>query len=186
MATWAAGSHPWLSVSSLSTLGTVLTMPLGVLAGVTSTLFGLGGGVVTVPCLSLLFQDFGFHAARTTSLATIMPTSAFAAHQHQRLGTIDFAAARRLVPPALLGSGLGILVVNLLPTGSARVLFAVFVALAAFRVLPLRRKIQSGLRNSALNDRPPACAKPANVSNGNGGVRRVWPLRYPPRRGDDG
>jgi hypothetical protein len=139
MAMWAADPRAWLALSSLSTLGTALTMPVGVLAGITSTLFGLGGGVVTVPCLSLLFLDFGFHAARATSLATIMPTSAFAAYQHQRAGTIDFAVARRLVPPALLGAVLGVLVVNVLSTGAARGLFAAFVALAAVRVLPLSR-----------------------------------------------
>lgn len=144
MAAWAADPRAWLALSSLSTLGTALTMPVGVLAGITSTLFGLGGGVVTVPCLSLMFRDFGFHAARATSLATIMPTAAFAAYQHQRVGTIDFAVARRLVPPALLGAVLGVLVVNVLSTGAARGLFAAFVALAAVRVLPLSRVARGG------------------------------------------
>jgi uncharacterized protein len=154
MATWAAADpRAWLALSSLSPLGTALTMPVGVLAGITSTLFGLGGGVVTVPCLSLMFRDVGFHAARATSLATIMPTSAFAAYQHQRVGTIDFAVARRLVPPALLGAVLGVLVVNVLSTGAARGLFAAFVALAAVRVLPLSRAARGGTPERSRQER---------------------------------
>ena len=140
LSTCAGDGSGGLALSSTSALGTAIAVPVGMLAGISSTLFGIGGGIITVPCLALFFQDFGFHAARATSLATILPTSAFAAYQHERMGTVDFAIVRCLVPPALLGAVLGVVAVNFLAAGSARVFFAAFVALAALRVLTLTPK----------------------------------------------
>src|SRR5690606_14174346 len=52
-------------------------LAVGLIAGVVSALFGLGGGVVAVPALAIGFAFFGeqFTAARATSLAMILPTS---------------------------------------------------------------------------------------------------------------
>jgi uncharacterized protein len=121
------GQHPGV--------GDALALPIGALAGVSSTLFGLGGGIVTVPCLSVLFRDVTFHAARATSLVTIMPTSAFGAFQHQQMGTVDFAVVRRLIPTALFGAVLGVVSVNYIAAGQCQTAFAAFLALTAVRLL---------------------------------------------------
>jgi uncharacterized protein len=125
------GEHPGVADA--------LALPIGVLAGVSSTLFGLGGGIVTVPCLSVLFRDVSFHAARATSLVTIMPTSAFGALQHQQMGTVDFAVVRRLIPTAVFGAVLGVVSVNYIAAGPCRTVFAAFLVLTALRLLLGRR-----------------------------------------------
>lgn len=121
------GEHPGI--------GDTLALPIGALAGVSSTLFGLGGGIVTVPCMSLLFRDVAFHAARATSLVTIVPTSAFGALQHQRMGTVDLPVVRRLMPTAVIGAVLGVVSVNYVAAGACRTVFAVFLAVTAARLL---------------------------------------------------
>jgi uncharacterized protein len=111
---------------------------IGGLAGLTSVLFGVGGGIVTVPMLPLVFGDLTFHAARGTSLLTIVPTAAFSAWQHHRMEALDVAMAKRLLPTGLVGAALGVVSVNLLPARPCRIVLAAFLVLAAVRLLTIR------------------------------------------------
>jgi hypothetical protein len=129
-----------LSLAEAPLAGHALAVAAGVLAGLSSVLFGVGGGIVMVPALSLLFREFPFHAARATSLVTIIPTSAFGAGQHRALGTIDTTVAWRLVPTGLLGAALGVVAVNHLPALPCRLTFGVFLLAAAARILVLARR----------------------------------------------
>ncbi len=144
----SVGSHGadadgMLTLAGGSLLGYVLALPVGGLAGMSSTLFGLGGGIVTVPSLALLFRDLPFHAARATSLVTIVPTSTVGAYQHYRLGTADVWSAVRMMPTAVLGAVGGVVAVNVLPVAPCRIAFAVFLALVAARLttMPARRPV---------------------------------------------
>lgn len=119
--------------------GYPLALAAGGVAGASSVLFGIGGGIITVPALSLLFPEFPFHAARATSLVTIVPTSGFGAYQHGRLGTVDVAAALQLIPGGIAGAVLGVVSVNLLPADPCRLAFATFLVLTAARALALKR-----------------------------------------------
>src|SRR5215469_8099153 len=118
-----------MRLSAASPLAHLLMLPTGVIAGVTSTLFGIGGGIVIVPCLSLFFHDVPFHSARATSLTTILPTSSFGAYQHYQMGHVDVAVAWQLIPTALVGAALGVVLVNFMAPGPARMVFAVFLLL---------------------------------------------------------
>jgi uncharacterized membrane protein YfcA len=133
------------SLSAASPLAHLLMLPIGVIAGVTSTLFGIGGGIVIVPCLSLFFHDVPFHAARATSLATILPTSAFGVYQHYQMGHVDLAVARQLIPTALAGAASGVVLVNFVASGPARMVFAIFLLLVAARLLVTGRTAPSAL-----------------------------------------
>lgn len=121
-------------------LGYLLALPIGLFGGLTSTLFGLGGGIVTVPGLTLLFGDVSFHAARATSLATIAPTSSFGAYQHRRLGTLDLDLVKRMSPMAALGAVLGVIGVNQIPPAPCRVVFALLLVAVALRLLVAMRE----------------------------------------------
>lgn len=119
--------------------GYLLALAVGAAAGFTSVLFGIGGGIVIVPALSLVFGDVPFHAARATSLVTIIPTSGFGAYQHRGMGTVDASVVMRLIPTGLIGAVLGVFCVNLLPAGPCRLAFAAFLVLAAIRLLTAKR-----------------------------------------------
>jgi len=129
-----------LELASAPAAGAAVALAAGAVAGVSSVLFGIGGGVVIVPALSLLFRDIPFHAARATSLVTIVPVSLFGARQHRRLGNVDGSAVRWLVPAGLLGAVAGVLLVNRLPARPCRIAFGVFLVAAAVRLLTLRAR----------------------------------------------
>ena len=72
----------------------------GAVAGLMAGLLGIGGGLVIVPALALLFLHQGFsadtvmHYAVGTSLATIIPTSISSLLAHQRRGSVHWPVVR--------------------------------------------------------------------------------------------
>lgn len=88
----------------------------GLFAGFVGGLFGIGGGVVIVPALYLVFSALGvdeavrMHVAIGTSLSTIIATSARSLAAHANAGAVDFAVLRAWTPwiggGALLGGAL--------------------------------------------------------------------------------
>ena len=67
----------------------------GALAGLTSGVFGVGGGFIVVPALLYVFSIFGYAPEETifvavgTSLATIIIASARAALTHHKLASVN-------------------------------------------------------------------------------------------------
>lgn len=110
---------------------------LGVVAGVLAGMLGVGGGLVIVPALLVLFGLQGFdgsvvmHLAIGTSLATIVLTSLSSLRAHHRRGAVLWPLVGRLAPGIILGAWLGAAVVHLLPTHALRLLFGVFELLVA-------------------------------------------------------
>jgi len=123
----------------------LLYLAFGCLAGLSSGLFGIGGGVVIVPFLVWLFTEQGFASdaimvmAVATSLATIVLTSASAVYAHHRMGAIDWPTVRRLSPGILAGSALGAIVANRLPVPLFKLIFAVFLLFVAMRMFSAGR-----------------------------------------------
>src|SRR5947209_813517 len=78
---WRLVTTPAAGASGALTLGLTPTpihavvFVIGVAAGVTSVLFGLGGGVVIVPALLMAFPEAPFRMVAATSLLTVIPTS---------------------------------------------------------------------------------------------------------------
>lgn len=116
----------------------IVYLLVGAFAGTLAGLLGVGGGLVIVPVLALLFQRWGvagnvlMHLAIGTSLATIVLTAVSSMRAHHRRGAVDWPVFRRLAPGIVAGSLLGAVVADLLPTAALRVFFGVFeLAVAA-------------------------------------------------------
>jgi uncharacterized membrane protein YfcA len=62
---------------------------LGLVTGMLSAVMGVGGGLLFVPVLVLLF-GFTQHTAEGTSLAVVIPTAAVGAFRHARRGYTDW------------------------------------------------------------------------------------------------
>ncbi|MGI8874697.1 MAG: sulfite exporter TauE/SafE family protein [Egibacteraceae bacterium] len=62
---------------------------LGLVTGMLSSVMGVGGGLLFVPALVLLF-GFSQHTAEGTSLAVVIPTAAVGALRHARRGYTDW------------------------------------------------------------------------------------------------
>ncbi len=71
--------------------------------GIASGMFGIGGGVLLVPLLGLLFA-FGQHRAQGTSLvALIPPTGALALMAYSKEGFVSWKTGILLIPGVFLG-----------------------------------------------------------------------------------
>ncbi len=114
---------------------------LGAAAGFLSGLFGIGGGIIIVPFLVWLFSAQGFASesvmlmAVATSLSTIIFTAAASLKAHHRLGAVDWPVVKQLVPGILVGSLMGSVVADSLPTDLFKTLFAFFPLWVAFQML---------------------------------------------------
>lgn len=99
-ATGLVGDAP--SFGGITTIAFALAV--GFFAGITSALFGIGGGMVIVPALMIGFTELseGFAVARATSLAAIVPISAWSTYLHHRKGNIRLSLVPRLLPLAVV------------------------------------------------------------------------------------
>ncbi|UCE90313.1 MAG: sulfite exporter TauE/SafE family protein [Pseudomonadota bacterium] len=111
---------------------------LGAFAGTAAGLLGVGGGLIIVPVLALVFSDYGFapelimHLAVGTSLATIVLTSISSVRAHHQRGAVMWPEFARLTPGIVLGAWLGAAVAHLMPTTAMRIFFGCFeLAVAA-------------------------------------------------------
>lgn len=79
---------------------------IGLLIGIVSGLFGIGGGPITVPCLLILYGESQKDSAATaiylTLIATANATIGYIAH-----GNRDLSLAIYMIPAAIIGSFLG-------------------------------------------------------------------------------
>ena len=86
---------------------------IGLVSGITSGLFGVGGGVVMVPAMMLLLSPpiRDIKQAIGTSLVVIIPTALMGAFKHSnadpRVSNIHWPTVLSLVPTAILGGYLG-------------------------------------------------------------------------------
>ena len=114
---------------------------IGALVGFAAGLLGIGGGVVLVPLLVLVFRAHGLpsehllHLALGTALAAMVFTSLSSTRAHHRLGGVDWKIARATSPGMLIGSFAAALVAGYIPTRPLAVLFTALVFYAATSIL---------------------------------------------------
>jgi len=121
----------------------VIALGLGFVAGVLAGLFGVGGGILFVPTLIIVF-GLGQVEAQATSLLAILPTVAAGAWRQHRYGNVHWRAAAVIGTTAIVGVELGVLAAKALPEHTLRRLFGVLVlALAAQLAWRARRSILS-------------------------------------------
>ncbi|MBV8931889.1 MAG: sulfite exporter TauE/SafE family protein [Kutzneria sp.] len=105
---------------------------LGVLIGAWSAALGLGGGLLTVPALVLLFGA-GLHVAEGTSLVVMLPNSIIGAVTHIRQRTASVPVGSRLASGAAVGAVLGVLLALAIPGRVLELIFGAFVLFMAVR-----------------------------------------------------
>ena len=90
-------------------------LAVGLVAGVLSGLFGVGGGIVMTPGVQT-FLGVGPIVALATPLPVIFPTAIAGALRYRAAGELDLAAARRLVLAGVPAAALGALATEAVPT----------------------------------------------------------------------
>jgi uncharacterized membrane protein YfcA len=112
----------------------------GAFAGLSAGLLGIGGGIVVVPVLIVVFESQGFapetltHMAIATSLAAIVCTSFSSVQGHWRAGSIDLVLLRALALGLVPGVLLGVVLASVLDGTWLRGLFGLFACVFALRM----------------------------------------------------
>ncbi len=116
-------------------------LTLGAAAGFLAGLFGVGGGLVLVPVLLLLFAaqhfpaEHAMHMALGTSMATIVFTSLASLRKHHQHDAVNWRVVRGITPGILLGTALGTLSAASISPRGLGIFFALFVYCAAAQIL---------------------------------------------------
>ena len=118
----------------------IVYLLVGAFAGVLAGLLGVGGGLIIVPALALVFHQQGvadaviMHLAIGTSLASIVLTSLSSMFAHHRRGAVHWSAFRGLTPGIVIGALAGAAVADRMPSHALRVFFGVFVLAVAAQI----------------------------------------------------
>jgi hypothetical protein len=107
---------------------------VGLVAGLLSALLGVGGGIIVVPVLVVLF-GMDMRAAVGTSLAYIAVVALAGAAQHMWRGNVELKVAAVAIPFGFLGTYLGMRLSAELSTVTLKRLFAILLILMAAQLL---------------------------------------------------
>jgi uncharacterized protein len=103
---------------------------IGLAAGVLAGLFGVGGGILFVPTLTLVLGLTQIHA-EASSLLAILPTSIAGAWRQRRYGNVRWRPALVLGLAAVAGVEAGVQIAEALPEHVLRRLFGVLMLAVA-------------------------------------------------------
>jgi uncharacterized protein len=111
----------------------VLAIALGFAAGVLAGLFGVGGGILFVPTLTLGLGLTQLHA-EATSLLAIIPTVIAGTWRQRRYGNVRWRPAVVIGLAAIGGVEGGVALAESLPEHALRRLFGVLTILIAAQI----------------------------------------------------
>ena len=111
-----------------------IAVVLGLVAGVLAGLFGVGGGILFVPTLTLAL-GLEQHHAQATSLLAILPTVAVGAWRQQRYGNVRWSPSLVLGIAGIAGVVAGGFLAESLPAHVLRRLFGVLLVLTAAQLV---------------------------------------------------
>ena len=114
---------------------------LGLLCGIYSATFGIGGGTIMVPVLVLIFS-FTQKSAQGTCLAVMVPMALAAAIRYKLNPNIDvdLQAAAILAIGGVIGAVIGAGIAGRLSDTALRKMFAVLMIIVAIKMLVTKPK----------------------------------------------
>jgi uncharacterized membrane protein YfcA len=107
---------------------------VGIVAGVLSGLFGVGGGIVFVPALVILF-DLSQVRAEATSLVAIIPVALLGAYRQRQYGNIRVREGAVIGLISAGGGALGVWLANYLPERTLQIGFAALMVAIAVQLV---------------------------------------------------
>ncbi len=117
-------------------------IPVGFVAG----LFGIGGGLITVPFLYYIFgsleieQNYIMHLAVGTSFAIIIPTSIASVFTHHKFQAVDFDIVKSYGVFVVFGVILGTIFAATLKTKSLVLFFSVIIFILSIYLLLIKER----------------------------------------------
>ena len=126
--------------------------PVGFFAG----LFGIGGGLITVPFLFFIFSsldidpNYVMHLAVGTSFSIIIPTSFVSVYTHNKHGAVDLQVIKSYALFVIIGVIVGTSLASILKTRGLILFFTVVVYILSVYLLFLKEKTQDTKPNFNL------------------------------------
>lgn len=120
-------------------------IPVGFVAG----LFGIGGGLITVPFLYYIFGQLGIdqqyimHLAVGTSFAIIIPTSIVSVLTHHKFNAVDFNIVKNYGIFVIIGVVIGTIFAATLKTKSLVLFFSIVILFLGIYLLLIKEREQN-------------------------------------------
>ncbi len=128
----------------MDTLTVLILIVIGLMAGVFSGIFGVGGAVIMIPAL-VYFLSMDQHTAQGTSLAVMLPPiGLFAAYNYYKAGQVNIWYALIIAVSFIIGGYFGSKIALNLPDNLMKKIFGVFLLLTALKLIFSK---QTGLAN---------------------------------------
>ena len=127
-----------------------------IFAGFFAGFFGIGGGIITVPCLFYIFgaigmdKSFIMHLAVGTSFAIIVPTAIMSVYTHYKHKAVDFSVVRNYGIFVVAGVIIGTFFAASMQTKSLVLFFSIVMYLLALNLIFLKEKVKMRLKFSLL------------------------------------
>jgi uncharacterized membrane protein YfcA len=113
----------------------LLYLLLGLLAGVLSGVIGIGGGIIVVPALVLIF-GLSQHVAQGTTLGMLLPPiGILAVWTYFQKGYVDIKVAALLCAGFVLGGWIGAKIATSLPAATLQKIFGVALLLISVKMI---------------------------------------------------
>ena len=113
---------------------TFFYLATGLLAGVLSGMFGIGGGLIIVPALVFIGKMSQRTAVGTSLGALLLPVGALGVYAYWREGNVDVRAAMWIALGMFVGAYGGATIAQMISDSSLKRAFAVLLVLVAGRL----------------------------------------------------
>lgn len=107
---------------------------LGIFTGLLNGLFGSGGGTLLVPGMIFLL-GIEEHRAHATTISVILPLAIVSTYIYYKSGIMSLGITLKVAIGGVVGGYIGAKLLNKIPSSVLRKIFAVFMMIAAFRMV---------------------------------------------------
>jgi len=116
-------------------MNALLSILIGVVSGMSSGFFGIGGAVILIPALIYVFK-FSQHLAQGTALAALLlPVGILAVIKYYKSGNVDIKVALFIAFGFLIGGFIGAAFVQAVPNLLLKRLFGVLLLFISIYML---------------------------------------------------
>ena len=125
-------------------------------AGFFAGFFGIGGGIITVPCLFYIFSSIGIdkslimHLSVGTSFAIIVPTAMMSVYTHYKHKAVDLKILKTYAIFVVVGVIIGTYFAAIMDTKSLVLFFSLIIYLLALNLIFLKDKTKIKIKFNIL------------------------------------
>lgn len=119
-------------------MGSIALVLLGIIAGASSGLIGIGGGIIIVPALVLIFGLSQQQAQGTTLALLVPPIGILAAWSYYKQGYVDLRIAVLVCLGFVIGGLFGGKLATMLPPRTVTRIFGISLFLVSVKMIFLK------------------------------------------------